>query len=146
MIHLKFSLESGNLSDMIMLGEKKLNSIHVFISCVYVYVPSCVQLFVTPRTVACQALLSMRFFQARIPEFVTPVSCIGRQIIYHWVTWKAFVYLELTVYDLPLHPRQKKKKANKKHKNRIPLNKKLSDNFTLLHFVNQHWILGLFFF
>ena len=66
-----------------MLDEKKLNSIHAFISCVYVYVLSCVQLFVTPQTVACQALLSMRFFQARIPEFVTHVFCIGRQILYH---------------------------------------------------------------
>ena len=123
MIHLKFSLGSGNLSDMINNARWKeiefysciyeyMNKycvytyiyIHTNISCVYVYVLSCVQLFVTPWIVACQACLSMIFFQARIPEFVTCVSCIGRQILYHWVTWKAFVYLELTIYDPPSTP------------------------------------------
>lgn len=31
-IHLKLSLERGHLSDVTILDEKKLNSIHVFIS------------------------------------------------------------------------------------------------------------------
>ena len=35
-----------------------------------VCVLSCVQLFVSIWTVACQALLSMEFFQARLPEWV----------------------------------------------------------------------------
>ena len=59
-----------------------------------------VQLFETPWTVACQAPLSMGFFQARILEWVAMpfsrrfsgrrdqtrisyVSCIGRQVLYH---------------------------------------------------------------
>ena len=62
---------------------------------------SCIQLFATPWTVASQALLSMRILQARILEWVaTPssrgssqprdgtcvsyVSCIGRQVLYHY--------------------------------------------------------------
>ena len=57
-------------------------------------------LFATPWTVACQASLSMEFFQARIVEWVTvsfsrgssppkdqthisSISCIDRQILYH---------------------------------------------------------------
>ena len=65
-----------------------------------------VQLFAAPQTLACQAPLSMGFFQARILERVaisfsrgssqprdwTPVSwfsCIGRRSLYHWATWEA---------------------------------------------------------
>ena len=63
--------------------------------------PSCV--FMTPRTVARQAPLSMALLQARVLEWVavsfsrgsswprdpTCISCIGRQILYHWATWEA---------------------------------------------------------
>ena len=62
-----------------------------------------VQLFATPWTVACQAPLSVDILQARILEWVsisssrgsspprdwTCVSCIGRQILYHWATWES---------------------------------------------------------
>ena len=63
------------------------------------HVFSCVQLFATPWTVARQAPLSMRIFQARTLEWFTissfrrsspprdRVSCIGRWILYclsHW--------------------------------------------------------------
>ena len=64
---------------------------------------SCVQLFVTPWTVARQAPLSTRILQARILEWVaisfsrassqprdrSQVFCIGRKILYHWATWEA---------------------------------------------------------
>ena len=73
-----------------------------------VYVLSCfrpVLLFVTLRTIALQALLSMGILQARILEWVavpssrgsswsrdrTCVSCIGRQILYLWVTGGCFL-------------------------------------------------------
>ena len=59
-----------------------------------------VQLFATPWTVTHQAPLSMNFSQTRILEWVavsfsrgssqprdlTCVSCVGRQILYHWAT------------------------------------------------------------
>ena len=58
---------------------------------------------VTPWTIARQAPLSMEFFQAKIPEWVaisfsrgsfqprdrTRVSCISRQILYHWANREA---------------------------------------------------------
>ena len=64
---------------------------------------SCVWLFVTPWTAVCQAPQSMRFFQARILEWVaisfyrgssqtrdqTCFSSTGRCILYHWATWEA---------------------------------------------------------
>ena len=67
---------------------------------------SCVQLFVTPWTAACQASLSKGFFQARILEWVaisssrrsswprnpicvSCVSCIGQWVFHHWDTWEA---------------------------------------------------------
>ena len=63
----------------------------------------CVQLLATLWTVVCQALLSMGILQARIlvwvaisfsrgsswPRDWTVVSCIGRQILYHWATREA---------------------------------------------------------
>ena len=63
-----------------------------------------VQLFVTPRiTIACQTPLSMRFSRQEywsglpcprpdnLPDTGTePVSCIGREVLYHWATWEAF--------------------------------------------------------
>ena len=59
--------------------------------------------FVTPWTVAHQAPLSMRIFQARILQWVaitfsrgsswprnwTCTSCFGRRILYHWATREA---------------------------------------------------------
>ena len=67
---------------------------------------SCAWLFATLWTVALQAPLSMGFFQARILQWVaisfsrgssqprdwtcvSEISCIGRQILYHWATWEA---------------------------------------------------------
>ena len=59
---------------------------------------SCVQLFATLWSAACQAPLSMRFLRSGSPPppqvdlpnpEIEPVSCIGRQILYHWATWKA---------------------------------------------------------
>ena len=61
---------------------------------------SCVQLFVTPWIVACQAPLSMGILQAKILKWVAMptsresfqprdqtcvsyVSCMGRQVLYH---------------------------------------------------------------
>ena len=69
-----------------------------------------VWLFVTPRTVAHQAPLSMGILQARILEWVampssrgssqprdwthvSQVSCIGRQVLYHWTTWEALIVM-----------------------------------------------------
>ena len=51
-----------------------------------------VQLFVTLWTVACQAPLSwvaISFSKGSSrPRDWTLVSCIGRQILYHWATWE----------------------------------------------------------
>ena len=70
--------------------------------CVFSYV----WLFVTPWTVACQASLSMEFFrqaycsglpfpsprdlpdQSKNQTCVSCVSCIGRQVLCCWATWK----------------------------------------------------------
>ena len=68
---------------------------------------------VTPWTVAHQAPLSMRLFQARIPEWVATsysrgssgprdqtciscVSCVGRQILYYCATWEASTIQEVS--------------------------------------------------
>ena len=65
---------------------------------------SCVQLFVTPWIVACQAPLSMKLSRqaywsgllisssrgSSLPRNQTWVSCIEcRQTLYHWATWEA---------------------------------------------------------
>ena len=64
-----------------------------------------VWLFVTPWTIACQAPLFVKFFRARILEWVaissskgssqsrdwTHESCIGRWILYTSTTWEAFL-------------------------------------------------------
>ena len=67
----------------------------------------CVWLFVTPRTIACLAPLSMEFSrqkywsgfpfispgdpsQPRGPVYVYFVSCIGGWILSHCATWEAF--------------------------------------------------------
>ena len=72
--------------------------------------------FGTPWTVAHQASLSMNFFfQARILEWavisssrksswprnrthIFCVSCISKQILYHWFTWEAYVYVYVYMY------------------------------------------------
>ena len=83
---------------------RTLTSYHIL--CVCMSVLSRVCLFVTPWTIAHQALLTMKFFQARIREGVaisyckgfSPIqdrtcisclSCTGRQILYHGATWEA---------------------------------------------------------
>ena len=81
--------------------------------CVWAQLLSCAWLFATPWTVAHQAPLSMGFSQQGYwsglpfspPEglpnprpkrvfqtHVSCVSCIGRQILYHWATWEAHIY------------------------------------------------------
>ena len=68
-----------------------------------------VQLFVTPWTAALQAPLSRGFsrqeYWSRLPFpppgnlpdpgkiHISCVSCISRQILYHWVTWEALGHL-----------------------------------------------------
>ena len=72
-------------------------SIHVSVCLI-----SCVQLFVTSWTVTCQGLLSKHSPGKNIgegchfllqgssqPRDQTHISCIGRQILYHWATWEA---------------------------------------------------------
>ena len=63
-----------------------------------------VQLFVNPWTVAHQAPLSKWEYWSGLP-FPSPgdlpnprnqgtcISCTGRQILYHWATWEATIYL-----------------------------------------------------
>ena len=64
---------------------------------------SCIWLFVTSWTVACQDPLSLGFSRQKILEWFviyssrassqpmdwTCISCIARQILYHWATWEA---------------------------------------------------------
>ena len=86
--------------------------------CVCMCALSCVQLFVTPWTIACQLLCPWNF-QARILEWVaissskgspwsrhwTHISFISRQILYHCPTWEArpFVCLfQKNTYSKPL--------------------------------------------
>ena len=72
-------------------------SIHVSVCLI-----SRVQLFVTSWTVTCQALLSKHSPGKNIgegchfllrgssqPRYQTHISCIARQILYHWATWEA---------------------------------------------------------
>ena len=86
---------------------------HCRVVCLHVHFPtllcacvlSRVWLFVTPWTVARQASLSMGFsrqeYWSRLPApssrgssrprhqtRISGVSCIGRRILYHWVTWE----------------------------------------------------------
>ena len=70
-------------------------------TCVHAQSLSFVQLSATPWTVACQVPLSMGFTRqiswsqcpfpppGHLPE-LSYISCIGRQILYHSATWKAF--------------------------------------------------------
>ena len=74
--------------------------------CVCVCVFSHVQLLATLWTVTCQASVSLGSSQARILDWVvisfsresfqsrdqTHVSCIGRQILYHWATREAQLF------------------------------------------------------
>ena len=78
-------------------------------ACVLAQSLSHVQLFQTPWTVACQVPLFHGIFQARILEqvfisysmesswlkdqtHISWVSCISRQILYHWATWEVQVF------------------------------------------------------
>ena len=75
----------------------------LFIMCLHAESFSCVWLFVTSWTVACQLPLTVEFFRLRILEWVfiyysrrssqlrdqicvSCIFCIGRWIIYHWAT------------------------------------------------------------
>ena len=73
------------------------------LGCMHACILSCLWLFLTLWTVACQASLPMGILQAGILEWVaTPssrgfspprdwnyISCVGRQILYHWATQEA---------------------------------------------------------
>ena len=67
------------------------------ILCAHAQSLSCVRVFATPWTIACQASLSMGFFRQKywsgLP-FPTPgdFSCIGRQILYHCANLEAYWY------------------------------------------------------
>ena len=78
----------------------KAPSVCFWYSFLMLYAKSCVWLFVTPWTIACQAPLPIVFFQARILEWVaisfsrgfsqprdliyfSCISCFGRHIPYH---------------------------------------------------------------
>ena len=81
----------------------------------------CIQLCVTPWTIACQASLSTRFskqeYWSRVaissssgsfqPRGWTDVSCFGRGILYHWATWGALYTLKFPEYHLSCssHPK-----------------------------------------
>ena len=70
--------------------------------CVCFGVCGCIRLFVTPRIVAHQAPLSMRFSRQEYrsglpfsssrgssqPRDRTHISCTGRWILYHWAAWE----------------------------------------------------------
>ena len=69
---------------------------------------SCIQLFSTPWTIVCQAPLTMGFPRQLLEWVAISFSrgsswlrdrthvfcntCIGRQILYHCTTWKAWIY------------------------------------------------------
>ena len=79
---------------------------------------SCVQLFVTPWTVVRQAPSVHGVSQAKIlvwvaisfsrgssqPRDQTCISCIGRQVLYHWATREAHLPLLVTVLMAPWYP------------------------------------------
>ena len=81
----------------------ELLHVEVFLTAVAVYLTSCIQLFVTPWTVAHQAPVSMGFprqeywsgllfsFPGESSRFrdLTCASCIGRWILYLWTTREA---------------------------------------------------------
>ena len=83
-----------------------------YLHCYYYLASKLCPTFVTPCTAAYQALLSCDF-QARTSEWVaifssmgsslirdsTFVSCMGRQILYHWATREACLYC-VTIYLL----------------------------------------------
>ena len=80
-----------------------------------------VQFFVTSWTVACQAPWSMTFYRKaywNCLPFSTPgesfwprdqthiswVSCIGRQILYHCVTWETGIWSDMREFLIPAFP------------------------------------------
>ena len=80
-----------------------------------------VQFFVTSWTVACQAPRSMTFYRKaywNCLPFSTPgesssprdqthiswVSCIGRQILYHCVTWETGIWSDMREFLIPAFP------------------------------------------
>ena len=79
--------------------ERGGNILYIFI---HAHLHSCVWLVETPRTIAHQIPLSMVSIRQEYwsdctsssktssqPRDWTHVSCIGRQILYHWATWEA---------------------------------------------------------
>ena len=100
--------------------------------CIYMYdvicvcMLSCVRFFETPWTIAHQAPLFIGFSRQEywseltfpspgdLPdpgtETTFPLSCIGRQILYHWATWKpiymyphAHMYVYIGVYTIYIY-------------------------------------------
>ena len=92
-----------NIIKIAILSKLKLYEIFIGIDMHAVHVLSHVQLFVTSWTVAHHASLSMEFSrqegaaisysressQPKDRTHVSWVSCIGRWILYYWVTWEA---------------------------------------------------------
>ena len=93
------------------LHSKKNNFFSFFIQCIHAQSLSCVWLFATPWTVACQLLCSWNFpskntgvgchFHSRGSSWswnwthISCVSCICRWILYPWATSKAILYKTL---------------------------------------------------
>jgi len=84
-------------------------------SCTYACILSCVQLLATSWTETHQAPLSVGFSRQEYwsglpfpspgdssqPKDWTPIpciSCIGKQILYHWATYKAFKARNMTLF------------------------------------------------
>ena len=93
----------SSAADQYILGHAGAAS-ELTLSCAYIHLVaylvccvlsqfSCVWLFATPWTVACQAPLVYEIFQVRILEWVAVyLLCLlhCRQIIYHWATGKPY--------------------------------------------------------
>ena len=87
------------------LGRKQsaVSSQHIKGVCIHVQLLSRVQLFCNPMDCSLPGSSVHGISQARILEWVaisfsrgsswprdwTHISCIGRQVLYHWATWKA---------------------------------------------------------
>ena len=94
-----------------MKPRKSSNQLHKLLFSSSVCVCSVVSDFVTPWPVTCQAPLSMGIHSPdkntgvgchllfnisswlRDWTCVSCISCIGRWILYHWVTWEAHLYI-----------------------------------------------------
>ena len=107
--------------------------IHENSLCVCARVLRPVWLLATPWTVAHQAPLSMGFsrqeYWSRLPSptpgdqtSVSCVSCIGRQILYHWTTWEVHHQIDIRCLLCPRHyARQQDTLLSEKKRSSSPL-------------------------